>query len=88
MKMTADETNNARLALNNASSALASDKPWVAVAWADTASDVIREARLSGVEERAIVAPRDGPTLGDKAVVVCVLFVAVWFLADWIGGLL
>jgi hypothetical protein len=88
MKMTADETNNARLALNNASSALASDKPWVAAAWADTAADVIREAQLTGNEERAIIAPRDSETLGDKAVIACVLFVAGWLLADWIGGLL
>jgi hypothetical protein len=86
--MTDEQTSAERQALQNAMESLDNDKHWMAVAWADTASDLIHKARLSGVEQRAIVAPHDGPTRGDKAVVVCVILVAVWLLADWIGALL
>jgi hypothetical protein len=51
-------------------------------------ADQIRRAQLSGHEQRAIIAPHDGPTRGDRAVIVCVILVAVWLLADMIGGLL
>lgn len=86
--MTADQTDSAMRALNNATAALANNRQWIAQAWADTASDVIREAQLSGPEQRALIAPRDSATRGDKAVLGFSLLVIVWMLADVIGGLL
>lgn len=85
MKLT---KNVAMMMLESAKDALQNDMPFVAAAWADSAADAIREAALTSDEPRALIAPHEGPTRGDKAVMVCVILVLVWLLADTIGGLL
>ena len=48
----------------------------------------INSIKLTDAQWRQIVAPVDGPTKGDKAVMVAVAIVFVWLFADMIGGLL
>lgn len=78
----------ARKAVEKAEQALKNGKPWMADAWARKASELIRESECTAQQTRRLVAPQDGPTHGDKAVLVCIILVFVWLLADTIGGLL
>lgn len=48
----------------------------------------INSIKLTDDQLRQIVAPVDGPTNGDKAVIVMTAIVFVWLFADMIGGLL
>ena len=48
----------------------------------------IRSIKLTDAQWRQIVAPADGPTKGDKAVLFMTFAVIGWLLADMIGGLL
>ncbi len=48
----------------------------------------INNIKLTDEQLRQIVAPSDGPTVGDKAALVATALVFVWLLADMIGGLL
>jgi len=46
----------------------------------------INSIKLTDAQWRQIVAPVDGPTSGDKAVIVAVAVFFVWLFADMIGG--
>jgi len=46
----------------------------------------ISSIKLTDEQWRQIVAPTDGPTKGDKAVMMSVAVFFVWILADMIGG--
>jgi hypothetical protein len=48
----------------------------------------INNIKLTDEQLRQIVAPSDGPTVGDKAALLVTAIVFVWLLADMIGGLL
>jgi hypothetical protein len=46
----------------------------------------INSIKLTDEQWRQIIAPYDGPTIGDKAVIVMTAVVFVWLFADMIGG--
>lgn len=54
----------------------------------DLTVKTINSIKLTDDQLRQIVAPVDGPTVGDKAALVATALVFVWLLADMIGGLL
>jgi hypothetical protein len=52
----------------------------------DLTVKTINSIKLTDDQLRQIVAPSDGPTKGDKAVMMSVAVFFVWILADMIGG--
>ena len=46
----------------------------------------INSIKLTDAQLRQIIAPVDGPTTGDKSVIVMTAIVFVWLLGDMIGG--
>ena len=46
----------------------------------------INNIKLTDEQWRQIIAPVDGPTNGDKTVMVSVAVFFVWLLTDMIGG--
>ncbi len=82
------DTNSARRALQSAMNALDNGNPVAAEQWSETAADIIREARFEPDDLRALVAPVDGPTTGDAAIVGISLAVIIWIAFDALRVLL
>ena len=82
------DTMSARRALQCAIASLDKGHPTAAEAWAETAADIIREGQITAQQQRALVAPKDGPTKGDIAVVAVVTLVIAWLVVDSLWVLL
>lgn len=82
------DTMSARRALLCAIAALDKGHPTAAEAWAETAAGIIREQQITAKQMRQLVAPKDGPTNGDIAVVAVALLVVAWLVVDSIWSLL
>ena len=52
----------------------------------DLTVKTINSIKLTDDQLRQIVAPSDGPTVGDKAALFLTAIVFVWLFADMIGG--
>lgn len=82
------DTMSARRALSSALNALDKGNPTAAEAWAETAAQIIREGALSPAQQRQLVAPHDGPTVGDKIIMAVSGVVIVLLIIDIAFGLL
>lgn len=78
------DIHSARRALMFSLNALDKANLAAAGAWAETAADTIRDAQLDADQIRKLVAPRDAPTAGDKAVGAITAAILVVSLFVWL----
>ncbi len=80
------DTASIRRALDSARFCLDRGLHTAAEAWLETAIDLLREQQITA--ECDLVAPKDGPTWGDAAVVAVSALVIAWLLVDSAWSLL
>lgn len=77
-----------RLALEAAIIAFDQKLYGTAHAWAEVAAETIKACNLTPAEQRLLVAPHDGPTVGDKIIMAVSGVVIVLLIIDIAFGLL
>lgn len=81
------DTHSARRALTAALNALDKGNVVVAGNFAETAVDMLADMQIKQISPgklRAVVAPNEGPTKGNKAALLAAAGVLLWLLTDWL----